>query len=339
MYEAFYGLADKPFRQSPDTRFFFDSACHNRAMAYLRYGLQQGEGFIVITGAVGTGKTMLVNNLFDELHDDQVIAAQIVSTQMDEQEVLRLISSSFGLAHDGLSKTSLLQNLEGFFRARRSEGRRVLLVVDEAQNLPSRSIEELRMLSNYQQHGLALLQSFLLGQPELKITLQKQRMKQVRQRIIAAYHLRTLDGQEMRSYIEHRLAVAGWKRDPLISDEAFAALFDATGGTPRRINNICERLLLFGAVEQLHKIERGHVETVVTSLAEETGGLAEDVQDVTEGSKIEGFASSGDGRSLEERVKRLEREVEVLRSVAARNRRLVKKAIMLQLEKGDETNN
>ena len=206
MYESYYGLSGKPFQLSPDARFFYNSSGHNRAMAYLRYGLRQGEGFIVITGGIGTGKTMLVSNLFNELDEESVVAAQLVSTQIDEDEVLRMISAAFGLAHENLSKSALLRNLEAFFRARRAEGRRVLLVVDEAQNLPPRSIEELRMLSNYQEDGRALLQSFLLGQLELKQTLQSAGMEQVRQRIIAGYHLRPLDRQELQAYIEHRFA-------------------------------------------------------------------------------------------------------------------------------------
>jgi putative secretion ATPase (PEP-CTERM system associated) len=339
MYENFYGLSGKPFQLSPDARFFFNSTGHNRAMAYLRYGLRQGEGFIVITGGIGTGKTMLVSNLFTELTDESVVAAQLVSTQINEDEVLRLISASFGLAHENLSKAALLRNLEAFFRARRAEGRRVLLVVDEAQNLPPRSIEELRMLSNYQEDGQALLQSFLLGQLELKQTLQGPGMEQVRQRIIAGYHLRPLDRQELQAYIEHRLALVGWRKDPVITDDAFDEIYKSTGGVPRRVNNLCDRMMLFGSLEELHELDASHLRTVIEEMAHEMGEADGDAP--TEVAAHHAFPMSGaapvqDHGALEGRVAVLEHEVQELRSKLARTRRMVKQAIMLELGKDDD---
>ena len=338
MYEDFYGLSGKPFQLSPDARFFFNSSGHNRAMAYLRYGLRQGEGFIVITGGIGTGKTMLVSNLFNELTDESVVAAQLVSTQINEEEVLRLISASFGLAHENLSKAALLRNLEAFFRARRAEGRRVLLVVDEAQNLPRRSIEELRMLSNYQEDGQALLQSFLLGQLELKQTLQGAGMEQVRQRIIAGYHLRPLDRQELQSYVEHRLSLVGWQKDPAINDLAFDAIYDATGGVPRRVNNLCDRLLLFGSLEEIHEIEDAHVKTVVEEMSQEVGqgALDDDAGGVVD---VPNSVAAGQvaGGGLEERVAQLEHEVHQLRGLVTKTRRLLKQAILLQMDDEEDT--
>jgi putative secretion ATPase (PEP-CTERM system associated) len=338
MYEEFYRLSGKPFQLSPDARFFFNSTGHNRAMAYLRYGLRQGEGFIVITGGIGTGKTMLVSNLFNEMQDDDVVAAQLVSTQIDEFEVLRMINAAFGLAHDGLSKAALLRNLEAFFRARRAEGRRVLLVVDEAQNLPHRTIEELRMLSNYQQNGKALLQSFLLGQPELKQTLQKPGMEQVRQRIIAGYHLRPLDRQELQAYVEHRLAIVAWNNDPAIDDSAFDRMFEATGGVPRRVNNLCDRLLLFGALEEIHALKADHVRAVAEEMAEEVGEYSDTASDLALDlpPDIRPAVASDDMAS---RVARLEQEVHSLRQSLTKTRRLVKKAILLQMEDEDDDDN
>jgi putative secretion ATPase (PEP-CTERM system associated) len=337
MYESFYSLSGKPFQLSPDARFFFNSSGHNRAMAYLRYGLRQGEGFIVITGGIGTGKTMLVSNLFAELSDDNVVAAQLVSTQIDEDEVLRMISASFGLAHENLSKAALLRNLEAFFRARRAEGRRVLLVVDEAQNLPQRSIEELRMLSNYQEDGQALLQSFLLGQLELKQTLQGPGMEQVRQRIIAGYHLRPLDRQELQAYIEHRLALVGWRNDPTISDIAFDAIFSATGGVPRRVNNLCDRLLLFGSLEEVHELEDSHVQTVVEEMAQEVGHSEVQIGDQIAPAAAAPRAVSGvRPADMEGRVALLEQEVQQLKNALSKNRRMLKQAIMLQMDADDD---
>ena len=336
MYESYYGLSGKPFQLSPDARFFYNSSGHNRAMAYLRYGLRQGEGFIVITGGIGTGKTMLVSNLFNELDEESVVAAQLVSTQIDEDEVLRMISAAFGLAHENLSKSALLRNLEAFFRARRAEGRRVLLVVDVAQNLPPRSIEELRMLSNYQEDGRALLQSFLLGQLELKQTLQSAGMEQVRQRIIAGYHLRPLDRQELQAYIEHRLSLVGWRNDPVISDGAFDAMFSATGGVPRRVNNLCDRLLLFGSLEELHTLEGSQVEMVVEEMAQEVGQNHTEGPDEFVVSAHRQPTAAADSSHLESRVAVLEREVQQLRSALSKNRRMLKQAIVLQMDTDDE---
>ncbi len=205
MYDDYYKLEGKPFQLTPDHRFFFNSKGHNRAMAYLRYGLEQGEGFIVITGGVGTGKTTLVRNLFEELTQKNVMAAQLVTTQVEAEDMLRMVCASFGLAHEGLNKATLLHNLEAIARARHAEGKQILLVVDEAQNLPARSVEELRMLSNFQVDNRALVQTFLLGQEEFKRTLQSSGMEQFRQRIIASYHLEPLSADETEKYIKHRL--------------------------------------------------------------------------------------------------------------------------------------
>ena len=243
MYEEFYKLAGKPFQLTPDQRFFFNSQGHHRALAYLRYGLEQGEGFIVITGGIGTGKTMLVRTLFDELADRDIMAAQLVTTQVEPEDMLRMVCASFGLAHEGMNKATLLHNLEVIARTRFAEGKRILLVVDEAQNLPAASLEELRMLANFQVEGRSLFQSFLLGQEELRRTLQGANMEQVRQRIIAAYHLEPLSAEETRGYIDFRLGCVDWEGDPKLDDQVYRAVFAQTQGVPRRINSLCDRLV------------------------------------------------------------------------------------------------
>ncbi|MFC1747502.1 XrtA/PEP-CTERM system-associated ATPase [Pseudomonadota bacterium] len=269
MYESFYKLSAKPFQLSPDPRFFFGSQGHKRAMSYLRYGLTQGEGFIIITGGVGTGKTTLVRALFEGLAKENVVAAQLVTTHLEAEDTLRMVAASFGLAHEGASKAAILKNLETFLKARAREGKRVLLVIDEAQNLPIESLEELRMLSNFQVDGRALIQSFLLGQEEFKATLQTEGLEQLRQRVIAAYHLEPLGPEEMREYIEHRLKLVGWKEHPAITDGAFAAMYDHTGGVPRRINTFCDRLLLFGYLDELTELNDQHVKEVISELKQE----------------------------------------------------------------------
>jgi putative secretion ATPase (PEP-CTERM system associated) len=219
MYETYYGLSAKPFQLRPDPHFYFGSKGHKRAMAYLEYGLSQGEGFIVITGEVGAGKTTLVRNLFNRLPSDQIIAAHIVNTHLDADDTLRMVVAGFGLPAEG-GKAELLARLEQFLRQTDRQGKRALLVIDEAQNLSARTVEELRMLSNFQTDEQCLLQTFLLGQPEFRTTLHSPGMQQLRQRVIASYHLGPMDAQETRAYIEHRLQTVGWKGDPAFSDEA-----------------------------------------------------------------------------------------------------------------------
>lgn len=270
MYESFYKLSAKPFQLSPDPRFFFGSKGHKRAMSYLRYGLSQGEGFIIITGGVGTGKTTLVRALFEDLAKENVVAAQLVTTHLEADDTLRMVAASFGLAHEGASKASILKNLETFLLARAREGKRVLLVIDEAQSLPVGSLEELRMLSNFQEDGRALLQSFLLGQEEFKATLQLDGLEQLRQRVIAAYHLDPLAVEESREYIEHRLRLVGWNCDPEFTAAAYGEIYAHTVGVPRKINTFCDRLLLFGYLEELHQLDVQQVREVIAELQQES---------------------------------------------------------------------
>jgi general secretion pathway protein A len=269
MYLSYYGLNAKPFQLSPDPRFFFGSSGHMRALAYLRYGVSQGEGFIVITGGIGTGKTTLVKSLFDELDASQVVAAQLVTTQLEADEMLRSVVAAFGMPYENLGKATLLKRFEDFLTDHARRGRRVLLVVDEAQNLPVQSLEELRMLSNFQIAETPLLQSFLLGQEEFRATLQGSGMEQLRQRVIAFCHLNPLSDEETREYIEHRLRLVGWLgRSPRFGENAHARIYRYTLGVPRRVNVFCDRLLLYGFLEGLREFSVETVEAVGRELTE-----------------------------------------------------------------------
>ncbi|MFC0250930.1 XrtA/PEP-CTERM system-associated ATPase [Massilia consociata] len=269
MYETYYGLSAKPFQLRPDPHFFFGSKGHKRAMAYLEYGLSQGEGFIVITGEVGAGKTTLVRNLLNRIPLDQIVAAHIVNTSLDPEDTLRMVVSAFGLPFEGASKAELLNRLEQFLRGVDRQGKRALLVIDEAQNLNARTVEELRMLSNFQTDDRSLLQTFLLGQPEFRATLHSPGMQQLRQRVIASYHLGPMDAQETRAYVEHRLATVGWKGDPAFDDGAHAAIFGYSGGIPRKTNTLMDRVLLMGYLEEMHAFAEADITEVIRDISEE----------------------------------------------------------------------
>lgn len=269
MYESFYRLSAKPFSLNPDPNFFFGSKGHKRAMSYLEYGLHQGEGFIVITGEVGAGKTTLVRNLFRKMDTANMVAAQLVSTQLDADDTLRMVAASFGLQHEEAPKAVLLKRLEAFLMACREQGKRALLVVDEAQNLTPRAIEELRMLSNYQAADSSLLQTFLLGQPEFRVTMQSAGMTQLRQRVLASYHLGPLDAEDTRGYIQHRLHTVGWIDDPSFADEAYKEIFTFSGGIPRKINTLCDRLMLMGYIEEKHAFGLAEVKEVIADIQRE----------------------------------------------------------------------
>ena len=308
MYEDYYHFNAKPFQLNPDPRFFFGSKGHKRAMAYLDYGLSLGEGFIVISGEVGAGKTTLVRNLFRQLDANSLVAAQLVSTQLDAEDTLRSVAASFGLEHEGLTKSSLLKNLEDFLIAATRQGKRALLVVDEAQNLTPRAVEELRMLSNFQNNDRSLIQTFLLGQPEFRGILQSPNMQQLRQRVVASYHLGPLDSGETQGYIEHRLRTVGWQGKPSFDNEAFAAMHRFTGGIPRRINTFCDRLLLFGFLEEKSHFGETEISEVISDLKSEVAH-----QDFQGPTGVAGMSQNdelhGEDHRLALRVEQMERSV------------------------------
>jgi len=274
MFDEFYGFSGQPFQLNPDPAFFYGSRGHKRAYAYLQYGLYQGEGFIALTGEVGAGKTTLIRSLLQELSAKNVVAAQLVSTQLDADSLLRAVATAFGLAVREHDKARILAELEAYLVSLVPQNERALLIVDEAQNLTPRAMEELRMLSNFQLQNRALLQSFLVGQPELRQLMRSPGMRQLRQRVIASYHLGPLDSDETRAYIEHRLKQVGWRGDPAFEEEVFAVVHAYTGGIPRRINTVCTRALLAAFLSEKHLIAVEDMEQVMGELAEELGESA-----------------------------------------------------------------
>lgn len=267
MYTEFYGLTGRPFQLTPDPHFYFDTATHRKAMAYLTYGLSQGEGFIIITGDIGAGKTTLVGHLMETIDRSTLVAAKIVTTQLDADSMLKMVATAFNIPIDGTDKAGVLTRIEQFLRTHHREGRRVLLIVDEAQNLPIAALEELRMLSNFQEGTQALLQIFLLGQPEFRDQLASSiELEQLRQRVIATHHLEPMTREELPDYVAHRLTLCGWAGRPMFTQAAFDAMYDYSGGVPRRLNNLASRVLLFGALEERNEIDETVVNEVIDDL-------------------------------------------------------------------------
>ena len=256
MFETHYGLTGRPFQLTPDPRFYFESATHRKAMSYLGYGLAQGEGFIIITGEIGAGKSTLVAHLMQTVDKARLTAAQIVTTQLKGDDLLHMVASSFGVATAGLDKTGTLAAIEQFLHAEARAGRRCLLVVDESQNLPMPALEELRMLSNFQLGSHPLLQIFLLGQPEFRAMVHgAPGLEQLRQRIIATHHLGAMDAPEVQPYVEHRMKLVGWTGRPAFADDLWARLFEETGGIPRKVNMLINRVLLMAAVDNRDTVD------------------------------------------------------------------------------------
>ncbi|GHC87634.1 XrtA/PEP-CTERM system-associated ATPase [Novosphingobium pokkalii] len=275
MYDDFYRLSARPFQLTPDPEFYFESATHKKALSYLGYGLAQSEGFIVITGEVGAGKSTLAAHLLASIDPAQLTAAQIVTSKLDGQELVHMAARAFGLDVAGHDKAAALARIEMFLHDEARAGRRCLLVVDEAQNLSVEALEELRMLSNFQLGAHPLLQILLLGQPEFRTLLQgSPRLEQLRQRVIATHHLAPMEPEEVGPYVEHRLVRAGWNGNPSFEPRFYADLARASGGVPRRINQILSRVLLAGALEQASRIEAGLLHAVLDDMAADSAAPA-----------------------------------------------------------------
>ena len=267
MFDDFYGLTGRPFQLTPDANFYFESATHRKALSYLGYGLAQSEGFIVITGEVGSGKSTLVAHLMQKIDTNRMTVGQVVTSNLDGEEMVHVAAQSFGLDVEGHDKATALGAIEAFLHDEAREGRRCLLVVDEAQNLSVEALEELRMLSNFQLGSHPLLQTLLLGQPEFKQVLaQHGELEQLRQRVIAAHHLEAMEPSEIEPYIKHRLECVGWTGNPDFDQRVFAGIYEATGGIPRRVNQVATRLLLLGAVEQRTRIDNAMLSAVLQEM-------------------------------------------------------------------------
>jgi putative secretion ATPase (PEP-CTERM system associated) len=337
MYKSFYQLSKNPFQQNADPAFFFDSASHKRAKAYLRYGLAHGEGFVVVTGSPGTGKTMLVKELAQFLKKDNVVCiGSLVTSNVGAEDTLRMLAATFGIFYElDDTKAALLNRIETFFKDKGKQGKRVLLIVDEAQNLPKQSIEELRMLSNFEWEGKIIFQTFLLGQEELGKTLFAPDMEQVRQRVVANYLLKSLTEEETKQYILFRLEKAGSKKNHLFKDEVFPAIYKFTKGVPRRINSLCDRLLLFGFLEELKEIGEDAVNKVIAEIKSDYKSVTKMTQKHKKVDSKPVNMTVTDDTDLAQKVAALELQVQQLSEKLKKEQALLRKAILIQLDMDD----
>ena len=269
MYDLFYGFSEEPFRLSPDHSFAFQHRSYKRARAYMAYAFMRAEGFVMVTGRPGTGKTTLVGAVLEDLSSERAAIAQLVTSQLEADDLLRMVAYEFGVDISIRDKGTLLQSLARLLQRWEREGKRALLIVDEAQALTKPAMEELRMLTNLQQRGKPLLQIFLLGQPELRELVLLPELEQVHQRIVAACHLSSLEADETEAYVRHRLETVGWNGDPAISEAVYPLVFKFSEGVPRRINLICSRLFLHGGVEEKHRLGVDDLREVVRELQDE----------------------------------------------------------------------
>lgn len=253
MYTAFYGLREKPFVLSPDPRFLYLAGSHREALAHLLYGIEQGEGFISVTGEVGTGKTTLCRTLLERLEGDLELAF-LFNPSRTALELLQSICAEFGLPVEGLARRTLMQQLNYFLVEQKRIGRRVLLIIDEAQTLSESTLEQVRLLSNLETSRAKLIQILLLGQPELDRKLDERGLRQLRQRISVRWKLDPLGAQETRAYVRHRLSVAAGEPKDLFSDAALREVHRRTGGIPRLVNQLCDRALLAGYATRSAKV-------------------------------------------------------------------------------------
>jgi general secretion pathway protein A len=332
MYKEYYNLSAMPFQLTPDRQFFYASREHNRALSHLIYGLAQEEGFIVITGEIGAGKTMLVERLSTELDERRFATFRILTTQLSGDDLLKMIAAGFGGAVDGIDKAEVLRRLEQSFAEKQAAGKRCLLVIDEAQNLGLPALEELRMLSNTTIAGRAPFQCLLLGQPQFRQVLADPQLEQLQQRILASYHLGPLRDDDTREYIQHRLKTAGWAGDPSFDDAAFAAIHRHTGGIPRRINTLSSRLLLAGYLDETHHISGAMVNEIAEELRRDiaagSGGgsaTASPSRDAPASRSRHSEPAAAAVAAVERRVARIEKSV-------ARHDRAIRRALELAVQ-------
>ena len=266
MYTEFFGLSAKPFELLPNPKFLYLSKGHRKALSYLQYGVQEHAGFTLLTGEVGSGKTTLLRDIINRISSDTTLS-MIFNTRVDAQQLIGMINEDFGLLSAGKDKVQLLRELNDFLLAECTAGRQPIIIIDEAQNLSTDALEEIRLLSNLEADNFKLMQIILVGQPELKQIISNPSLRQLRQRISISCHLNPLNREETEEYIFHRLATVGNRDCVVFLDGVFDMIYRFSGGIPRLINLLCDFLLLSAFVEETREIDVELVKDAVTELS------------------------------------------------------------------------
>lgn len=265
MYQSYYHFKDKPFEVVPNPAYLYMSRTHKQAMTYMRYGMQERLGFVLMTGGIGSGKTTLIRELIRTM-SPEITLARVFNTKVTSEELIAMINEDFGLETAGKGKVQLMKDLYAHLIREYTEGRRSVLIIDEAQNLSPDLLEEVRMLSNLETDDAKLLQILLVGQPELDSVLSLDKMRQFRQRISMACRIENLTRKEVEEYVLHRLTVAGNREALAFTEEAFDVIHEVTGGIPRQINTLCSFLLLTAFTEERRDVSADMVRDVAAGL-------------------------------------------------------------------------
>ena len=312
MYESFYGLKEKPFNLLPDPEYLFMSQGHENTYTHLEYAIAENKGFVVITGEIGSGKTTLINFLLERIGEDIDIGL-INNTYVRPTQLIKMICKEYELEVEGMDKTEMIELFRGFLMRQFAERKRVVLIIDEAQNLSAETMEEIRMLSNLEAEKHHLLQMILVGQPELKHKLQRKELCQLAQRVTVSCHLDGLNKEEVNKYIRHRLKVAGAGGVDIFDTGAIAAIAGYSHGIPRIINILCDTALVYGYADELKAIDKKAIEHVIR--AREAGGIfsgiPQDEKGETPSAPMEDVISG----SLENRLGDMERRIRLMEDV------------------------
>ena len=298
MYTSFFGLKEKPFSLVPNPSYLFLSRQHENALTYLEYGLHENVGFVMLTGDIGTGKTTLLRHMLNTMRPE-VNTAVLFNTSLVSDELVPLILDRFGAqAGTSASKVQALEILNEFLITQYAAGKKMLLIIDEAQNLSRDALEEIRMISNLQTDDELLLQVMIVGQPELRKKIQDPALEQFAQRIAASYHLTAMDADETRDYIAHRLETAGGS-PVLFTPDAVEKIFDVSKGVPRTINLICDAALVYGYADETTAIDSDVIHQVVR----DKGGIGLVDRKASE------QTSQTDVHTMDERLSRIEVQI------------------------------
>ncbi len=269
MYTKYFGLVTKPFELVPNPLFLFNSHSHKKALNYLKYGLQERAGFIMLVGEVGSGKTTIIRDIISHLSDD-IILSQVFNTSANVRQILAMINEDFGLTVDGKDKVALLRDLNDHLIALHTSGKRAVIIIDEAQNLSPAVLEEVRLLSNLEAKNAKLVQIVLVGQPELQTIITQPELRQLRQRISVHCQLEPLTREETEEYVFHRLATAGNRHALVWHDGVFDALYEYSEGWPRMINIFCDFALLCVYVENTRTLTLDMMTEIIGDIAWDT---------------------------------------------------------------------